>query len=136
MKRLVLAFALAFASAASFAQTPSESADAFLKQVATPKSDAALDSLFVGSGMAELKPQAITTLKGQIKMAMALYGTPLGLEKVQEEDISPSVKRLVYIQKFENLPVAWEFYFYKPKDTWIINTLTFKDQIASIVGSR
>ncbi len=134
MKRFVLAFSLAFASAAGFAQTPSESADVFLAQVATAKSDEAIDTLFAASGIADLKPQAITALKGQIKMAMGLYGKSIGFEKAREENISPSVKRLVYIQKFENLPVAWEFYFYKPKDTWIINSLNFQDQIGTIVG--
>ena len=134
MKRSVLAFALAFASVGACAQTPSESADAFLKQVATPESDAAIDTLFSGSGISDLKPQAITALKGQIKMAMGLYGTPIGFEKAREEDISPSVKRLIYIQKFDNLPVAWEFYFYRSKNAWIINALNFKDQIGSIVG--
>jgi hypothetical protein len=92
--------------------------------------------LFKGSGLFESKPQEILTVKSQTKMAMGLYGTPIGLEKVREENFSPSLKRLVYIQKYETHPVAWEFYFYKAKDKWVINTLNFKDQITSIVWGR
>jgi hypothetical protein len=134
--RLALVAVLIMAPAFVHAETPSESIERFLLQVATPESDAAFDRLFAGSGFAELKPQELLTLKGQTKMAMGLYGTPIGLEKVLEEDLSPSLKRIVYLQKFEKYPVAWEFYFYKPKDKWVINVLNFKDQIAPLVESK
>lgn len=134
MKRFVLAL-FAFASSVACAQTPSESVETFLQRVATPESDSAVEKLFAGSGIIQLKPQTIITFKGQIKMAMGLYGTQTGIEKVREDDISPSLKRLIYIQKFEDLPVAWEFYFYKRKDMWVINTLNFRDEVGLIVGS-
>lgn len=136
MKRAFIGLTLVVASAVSQAQTPSEIAEQFLLQVTTTESDQAFDKLFKGSGIFESKPQEILTVKSQTKMAMGLFGTPIGLEKVREENFSPSLKRLVYIQKFETFPVAWEFYFYKPKDKWVINTINFKDQITSIVGAR
>ena len=121
----------------SLAQTPTERAETFLQLVAAPATtDTAIDQLFAGSGMAEAKPQDIATLKSQTQMAMGLYGTPLGIEKVHEEDLTPSLKRLVYLQKFERYPVALEFYFYKPRDSWIINTMNFKDQIVPLIGSK
>jgi hypothetical protein len=136
MVRVVLCLALLAVSAVSQAQTPSEMAEQYLRQVTTSDSDQALDQLFAGSGIDELKPQEILTLKSQTKMAMGLFGTPIGIEKVREEELSPSLKRLVYLQKFERYPVAWEFYFYKPKDRWVINTLNFKDKVSSIVGPK
>lgn len=134
--RVLFALALLGLPALASAQTPSENAERFLRQVATPASDAAFDQLFSGSGFAESKPQDLMTLKSQTKMAMGLYGAPIGVEKIWEEDLSPSLKRLVYLQKFEKYPVAWEFYFYKPKDVWVINTINFKDQIAPLVGAK
>jgi hypothetical protein len=107
----------------------------FLQQVTTSQSDQAFDKLFAGSGFAEQKPQELAMVKTQTKSAMSLYGKPIGFEKIREDDLSPSVKRLVYVQKFEGLPVAWEFYFYKPHEAWLINTIRFKDQVASILGS-
>jgi hypothetical protein len=136
MLRIILCLILLFSSATTFAKPPSESVEEFLRRVTTPESDLAIDRLFAGSGFAEAKPQDIVTLKSKIKMAMELYGSPLGFEKIHEEDLSPSLKRLVYLQKFEQYPVVWEFYFYKPKDTWIINTLNFQDQIGPLVGAK
>lgn len=136
MMRVLLASLLLLASPFALAQTPAERVEEFLRQVGTAKADEAFDRIFEGSGFAELKPQEFTTLKSQTRMAMGLYGTVLGVEKVREEDLSPSLKRLVYLQKFEQYPVAWEFYFYKPKDTWQVNSLNFKDQISGLVGAK
>lgn len=134
--RFVLLFILLGASPLACAATPAERVETFLRQVTTPESDAAFDALFENSGFAELKLQDLTTLKSQTRMAMGLYGKPIGLEKIWEEDLSPSLKRIVYLQKFERYPVVWEFYFYKPGDTWVINTLNFKDQVAPLVGAK
>lgn len=136
MIRVMCAVAFLSVSLLAQAQTPSERVEVFLRQVATESSDEAFDELFAGSGFSELKPQDLLTLKSQTRMAMGLYGPPIGMEKIREEDLSPSLKRIVYLQKFEKYPVAWEFYFYKPKDTWVINTLNFKDQVAPLVGAK
>ena len=135
MHRILLLFALLLSSAQAFGQSPAQRAEEFLARVAT-SSDSAMDDLFSGSGFAETRPQDLVTLKSQTKMAMGLYGVPLGVEKIREETLSPSLVRLVYLQKFAQFPVAWEFYFYKPKDVWILNTITFKDQIGSLVGAK
>lgn len=136
MKRVLCGLLFLLASSTSMAATPSERVEEFLEQVATSQSDQAYDQLFAGSGFAEQKPQELKTIKSQTKMAMGLYGKPLGIEKIREEDLSPSIKRLVYIQKFESFPVAWEFYFYKAHDAWTLNTINFKDQISSILGLK
>ena len=135
MIRALFATLLLAASGVCVAAQPAEQIERFLSRVATPASDTAYDELFAGSRFAEMKPQEIITIKSQTKMAMGLYGTPLGVEKIEERDVSPSVKRLVYIQKFRDFPVAWEFYFYKPKDGWVMNSIQFKDQITSILGA-
>lgn len=135
MSRVLVVLVLLVASAAAFAQTPSERVEEFLRQAATSEMDKAMDRLLADSGLAETKPQVIVTLKGQVKLIMELYGAPLGTEKVWEEDLSPSLKRLVYLQKFEKAPIAWEFYFYKPKDSWRLNAINFKDQVGALVGA-
>jgi hypothetical protein len=134
MKRFALGLLL-LSSTASYAATPTDMVELFLQQVTTSQSDQAYDQLFAGSGFAEQKPQDLLAVKSQTKMAMGLYGKPIGVERIREDDLSPSIKRLVYVQKFESFPVAWEFYFYKPHDKWQLNTIRFKDQVASILGS-
>ena len=135
MFRTLLLATLLAACGTCLASEPSDRVENFLSKVATPEADAAFDGLFAGSRFAEMKPQEILTLKSQTKMAMGLYGAPLGVEKIEEIDLSPSVKRLVYVQKFADFPVAWEFYFYRARDEWSMNTIQFKDQIASILDS-
>jgi len=139
MKYILIAATMLFAPAAAGAATPdatpAQRVETFLPAVSSPESDKAIDDLFAGSGFAEKKPQDLMTLKGQIKMAMGLYGQQLGVEKIEEQDLSPSVKRLVYIQKFEEFPVAWEFYFYKAHGQWSLLALNFKDQVSSILDS-
>jgi hypothetical protein len=136
MWRVLVGIALWGACSLSLAQSPSDRIEHFFTQVTTPASDQALEDLFAGSGLSVSKPQEIAKVKSQTKMAMGLYGTPIGLEKVREEDLSPSLKRLVYLQKFEKFPVAWEFYFYKASDKWVLNTLTFNDLITPLIGAK
>ena len=135
MRQFLLLLILLLSSTQAFGQSPTQKAEEFLARVPT-SSDSALDDLFAGSGLSEMRPQDLMTLKGQVKMAMGLYGSPLGVEKIRDETISPSLVRLVYLQNFSQYPVAWEFYFYKPKDAWVINTINFKDQIAPLIGAK
>jgi hypothetical protein len=135
MHRIALLFVLLASPAQAFCQTPTQMAETFLARVSASP-EASLDELFKGSGFGEAKPQELLAMKSQTRMAMGLYGAPLGFEKVREEVLSPSLVHLVYLQKFPQYPVAWEFFFYKPRDTWVINTLNFKDQIQSLVTAR
>lgn len=117
-------------------QTPQQRVEAFLKRVATGQSDQAIDELFRGSGMSKLKPQALAGMKSQTKAALALYGKAIGFEKIQEVDFAASLKRFTYLQKFEQYPVIWEIYWYKPKDTWVVNQIVFNDQPGALLGTK
>lgn len=133
---LVRALLLSLVPAMCWAQTPSEKAEAFLTQVAAGQPEEALDKIFARSGLAELKPQALLTMKSQMKAAMGVYGKAIGFETISETDFSPSLKRLTYLQKFEMYPVVCEMYFYKATDTWVLNNILFNDQLAPVLGAR
>ena len=111
-------------------------AEAFLTQLGKGESDAAIDALFAGSGMAELKPQALTAMKSQVKVSLGVYGKATGFERISDVDFSPSLKRMTYLHKFEQYPVIWEMYFYKHKDKWVVNQIMFNDQPAVMLGAR
>ncbi len=138
MKTLILAAlcTLSFACSAAAAPTPAERTEAFLAAVAGSDPDKAFDELFVESGIAERKPEAVATLKSQARAAIELYGKPIGFEKIREEDFTPSLKRLVYLQKFAKYPVVWELYFYKAASTWTLNQIVFNDQVGGLVGAK
>ena len=138
MKPIVLiAFCLlSIASLAGPAPTPAERTESFLAAVAGADPDKAFDELFAESGIADRKPEAVAVLRSQAKAALELYGKPIGIEKLREEDFSPSLKRLVYLQKFAQYPIAWELYFYRATGTWTLNQIVFNDQVGSLVGAK
>lgn len=57
------------------------------------------------------------------------FGQSVGTEFVEQLDGGPSFARFIYLQKFENHAIRWVFTFYKPKDRWVINAVSFDDQI-------
>ena len=134
--RVVLLCLVCGASLAAENPGPVQMSEAFLAQLGKNEPDAALDALFAGSGMAELKPQAITAMKSQVKVALGLYGKMTGFEKISETEFSPSLKRMTYLQKFEQYPVIWEMYFYRIKDRWVVNQVYFNDQPATVLTAR
>ena len=109
-------------------QTPSQKVENFFQMIQNDKINEAYDMLLLGSSIASSKPKAVHILKTQTSGGLPLYGSVLGFEKILEESFGESVIRLVYILKSENLPTVWEFYFYKPKETWFLANIIFNDQ--------
>jgi len=133
--RILLAIALCF-SGPAFASQAADKAETFLAEVTAGDPAKAIDNLFAGSGILALKPQSVEFMKTQTRAAIEAYGKVLGVEKIHEESLTPSLKRLVYLQKFEFCPVIWEMYFYKAKDSWAINSILFNDDVGALVGPK
>ena len=57
------------------------------------------------------------------------FGPSVGTEFVKQLDGGPSFARFIYLQKFQNHAIRWVFTFYKPKDRWVINAVSFDDQV-------
>jgi len=122
-------------SAQTFAELPADIASRFLENSGGDQSDAAVEKLFEGSGFADRKPLDMAALKGQLKEIKKIYGQDFGVELVEDIELSPSLRRLIYIQKFNDSPVVWRFYFYKPKDRWMITSLNFQEQVSEVLDS-
>jgi hypothetical protein len=108
--------------------TPRAKAEAFLGSVVAGDIAGGYDRLFVGSSIPKSKPQAVTLLKTQTQSGLPLYGKTLGYEFVKEETYGTSIDRLVFILKSEGGPTIWEFYFYKPANSWFLTNVVFNDQ--------
>lgn len=119
-----------------WAQEPKEQAEQFLSDLMKGDVETAYDTIFAGTKMAELKPQAVSGLKTQTKSVFPLYGTPFAYEIIHNENLSPSLQRIVYILKFDLTPTTWEFYFYKARDKWTLNKITFYDQFQNIAPMK
>ena len=109
---------------------PKDRVDAFLGAVRKGDISGGYDRLFAGSSIPQDKPQAVTLLKTQTQTGLPLYGKILGHEFIKEEKFGSAIVRLVYVLKSEKGPTVWEFYFYKPKDSWFLANILFNDQFA------
>ena len=80
-----------------------------------------------------LSPVEIDGLANQIKTQWVIvqqrFGKPTGMELIKEEMIGKSFIRFYYLHKFEKHAIYWMFTYYKPKNEWIINSITFKDDL-------
>lgn len=73
------------------------------------------------------------TMKNQINMQTPMidqrFGKTIGVELADVEEVGSSLMLVTYLQKFEKHVLRWKFYFYKPKDGWVLNTFFFDDKI-------
>ena len=72
-------------------------------------------------------------MKNQISMQTPMmaqrFGVTIGVELAEIEEVGDSLMLITYIQKYEKHLLRWKFYFYKPKDGWVLNTFYFDDKI-------
>lgn len=125
---LITSIVLFSATNICYAKEPIKITSDFFQMVESGKISEAFDQLFEGSQIPIQKPQAVDVLKRQTSSGLPMYGKINGIEKIRDEKIGSSIVRLVYVLKSEFHPTIWEFYFYKPKDTWFLANVIFNDE--------
>ncbi len=108
--------------------SPEEQVSAFFKDISAGKGNEAIDSLYKSNPAFGEKLQQLTMLKQQLSAVNALYGKSIAQENYVVEKPTPSVTRIVIVDKHEKHPIIWEFYFYKPLDKWMVSQGIFNDQ--------
>jgi hypothetical protein len=80
-----------------------------------------------------LEPKEITNLVdqtlGQWPIVQQRFGTAVGTEFVSEATVGDSFTRYIYLHKFQNHAIRWIFTFYRANDAWVVNGVSFDDQI-------
>ena len=83
-----------------------------------------------------LPPVEIDGLANQINTQWSIvqqrFGKPTGIEFIKEERLGKSFVRYYYLHKFENHAIYWKFTYYRPKNEWKINGITFEDNLDSL----
>lgn len=123
-------------SAHAFEGTPTQQVAEFFSTVKEGKNVEAVDGLYSSNPLLGQKPQQLAMLKQQIGTVASLYGSLSGTENIHTEQLSSSLVRIVELAKHEHHPVVWEFYFYKPKDEWVLSQGVFNDQFQSIAAKK
>lgn len=70
--------------------------------------------------------------KEQRQVVSARFGKPLRVEFVRTDAIGDSMVRHVFIEKFEKHALRWQLSFYKPADSWIVNSIYWDDKISDL----
>ena len=60
------------------------------------------------------------------------YGASLGYEYIAWTAVGDSLVRFVYLEKNENHPYTWQFYFYKAKDVWLVDGVGYNDRVQEL----
>jgi len=71
----------------------------------------------------------ISTVTRQWKIVNRRFGKYISYELIKTQKISDTFIRYYYLQKFEKHALYWQFTFYKPKDEWYVNKISFKDNM-------
>jgi hypothetical protein len=79
----------------------------------------------------ELKQLAYQT-KSQLEMVSARFGAPIGAEFVKSTLAGKSFVQHLYVVKFERHALRLACTFYKPKDAWLVNGITWDDSTAKL----
>lgn len=75
-------------------------------------------------------------LKLQMPMIQSRFGNTVSVELIKAEEVGESLYLVIYIQKFEKHMMRWMFYFYKPRDKWILNTFNTDDKIQNMFSDN
>ncbi len=59
----------------------------------------------------------------------ARFGESLGYELISQETVGDSLLRFTYLEKNQMHGLRWVFRFYKPRDSWTINSIHWDDSI-------
>ncbi len=135
LSRLFCLYTLLF-STTLFADELSTLADA---REVTDKAVALFQNEMIVEGYNVLKPYwplqtiEIDSLANQTgtqwPMIKQRFGTSIATEFVKEMHAGKSLARFVYMQKFQNHAIRWVFTFYRPRDKWIVNGVSFDDRL-------
>ena len=57
------------------------------------------------------------------------FGEATGWEFVKEEYIGDSFVRYYFLHKFQHHAIYWRLSYYKPRDAWVVNGITYVDSL-------
>lgn len=125
------------------------SCNAFAAELATPDAAVALTNQIMErvaagdmqGGMNLAKPY--TTIRSEdlddilsrydtgMPIAAKRIGKSIGYEIVRNNSFGGSLAQVVYLQRFEKSAVVWQFVLYRGSNGWLLNSITFADDISA-----
>jgi hypothetical protein len=72
--------------------------------------------------------------KAQLEMLGQRFGKSIGAEYTETIKAGDSLVRHVFLIKHEKHALRFSCVFYKPKDSWLVNSVLWDDKIHALVG--
>ncbi|MDT0558780.1 hypothetical protein RM697_08980 [Ichthyenterobacterium sp. W332] len=133
MKNINLIFTIVILmfNASLFAQQePKEIVEKFFKEFEEKSIAIALDNLYEQNKWISRSSDAIIQLKSQMEgLNKDFVGEYYGYELILEKNINNSYKLMSYLVKYNRQPIRFTFQFYRPNDTWRIQSFQYDGNI-------
>jgi len=72
-------------------------------------------------------------LKDTLTLYTGIFGPPTGeFELIRESAPSPSLVKLIYLQKYDRGAVGWTFYLCRGKETWHLVEFYYSEKVSSL----
>jgi hypothetical protein len=113
-------------------------AETFMAKVRAGKPDELASEVMKGLWL--VSDQEFASFLGQFtadrKRFAGEFGDPTGqMELVREAALSPSILRLIYLEKYPRDGVLWFLVMYHTMDGWRLIGVTWKEKLAAAVGT-
>ncbi len=106
-----------------------ETIDKFFALIKDGDYGGAIDYIYAGNPWFSVKSDDIQQLRSQFVGLSGLVGAYISHELLVEEKIGGKLVFLNYFVAMERQPMSFRFMFYKPQDTWLIQSFEYSDDI-------
>lgn len=129
MKKLLVFLCFVFITTLQYGQKNYEelSTEFFTKY--EYNTDMAFDYIFGTNKWMEGDVAGTATVKQQINNISTQLGEYIGYEKISEKYLGKDMVYVVYIVKYERQPLRFLFQYYKPKDTWMLFSVKYDENL-------
>jgi hypothetical protein len=112
-----------------------EVADAFIAKLKVGKTDEFVQD--VKAGITFMSEQEFAQFKSDFTESRKVIPQVLGratgeFELVRETALSPSLVRLIYLEKYERGGVAWSFTLYRTQDGWRVDDVSWNRKLGFV----
>ncbi|MBU2938737.1 hypothetical protein KO494_04195 [Lacinutrix sp. C3R15] len=126
MRQSILIIILLISFSASAQNDPNEVVEQFFKEFKEKGAAIAIDNLYKPNKWINKSADAIIQLKSQLEgLNEDFVGKYYGKELILEKKLADSFILKSYLVKYDRQPIRFTFQFYKPNDTWMIQSFKF-----------
>lgn len=126
---VAVAIAAIGASPASSSGSYDELVARFFDLINEGKPEAAVDLMYKTNPYSDKIADTIQNVKSSLASTTALIGTYRGSSLIIRRELGDRLAYLYYVVAYDREPLKFEFFFYKPSDKWVLQSLSYSDKV-------